>query len=134
MVTRDKAKEWRTQRGLTQHEMASRVGVSYVTYSNYERGETQTMMPQNMRRLEHVVRDGGEPETLPEVLLHGGFSEVMVRILAEAARAGDRALLEEALELAQLLDEAQRETTRAAAKMEEAGRRIGALTQRLTTK
>jgi len=56
MVTVEMVKEWRRRNGVTQAQLAGKLGVTVVCMSNYERGMTQTMVPASMEKLEHLVR------------------------------------------------------------------------------
>ena len=46
----------RTIRGLTQQELARRVGVTQPTIGNYERRYTQRVKPEMMRRISRALR------------------------------------------------------------------------------
>ena len=51
MVTVEMVKEWRRRNGVTQAQLAGKLGVTVVCMSNYERGMTQTMVPASMEKV-----------------------------------------------------------------------------------
>ena len=55
MITRQQAKDWRKEMRLTQRQVAECLGVTPVTYGNWERGTNPSMLYDSMVKLEALI-------------------------------------------------------------------------------
>jgi len=137
VIKREEAKRWRLAQRMSQAELARRIGVSYVTYSNFERGETQSMLPAHMTQLAQLMGQKSDPGQALEWGWHQagrtGVAETLVQVLSGAIATGDADLIERAQDLARSYNAAVSEFSQAQARMDELSERVHELHRRVTT-